>query len=293
MSAVVFSVAGIRLALRGLEPAVEAALRERFRLFVEDGAPDADLRLAVTRAIEKQYLPYPGHENEPLVYQLRTRVTAGRLHVWSYSFSGSFELGGAEGELRLCDTPFEPPVRSLENFLRVALAWKALDRGCILLHAAGLVREGRAFVFFGPSGAGKTTVVGQSPECTVLNDDLVLLARRADGAFRAHGVPFKGMDDLGAGVTGAFPIAGLFRLVQAAEDAVEPLSPARAIGELAASIPFVTERAEGFEKVFDLLDGLVGAAPVFRLRFRLSPDFWREVLRTTDPPSGGRQGHAP
>src|SRR5437867_6048070 len=104
----------------------------------------------------RRCLPWPS-QSGIREYQLETVVREGRLHVWSYGFAGRFDIEGTRGELKLCDTPFEPRARSVENFLRVALAWKAMERGGLLLHASGLVRDGRAYLFFGPSGSGKTT----------------------------------------------------------------------------------------------------------------------------------------
>ncbi|MGH9390735.1 MAG: hypothetical protein ACRD1Z_14050, partial [Vicinamibacteria bacterium] len=209
-------------------------------------------------------------------YQLETRVGEGRLHAWSYSFAGRFEIEGMTGEIDLCDSDFEPPARSVENFLRVALAWPAMAKGGLLLHASGVARGNRAYLFFGPSGSGKTTITRLSTGDTPLNDDCILIMRDGRG-FTAHGVPFKGAEDLGARNASAYPIAGMFRLVQSPDVSCERLAPARAAGEIAGSIPFVTERPEGFERIFSTLEDLVRVVPVFRLRFRQSPDFWPVV----------------
>src|SRR5207247_1225576 len=67
--------------------------------------------------------------------------------------------------------------RGLENFLRILTASHILESGGFLLHASGVVRAGRAYVFFGPSGSGKTTVTHLSPGDQVLSDDLTLVVR--------------------------------------------------------------------------------------------------------------------
>jgi energy-coupling factor transporter ATP-binding protein EcfA2 len=139
-----------------------------------------------------------------------------------------------------------------------------------------VVREGNATVFFGPSGSGKTTITRLSTGDLILNDDCILITRDGTG-FLASGVPFKGAEDIGAADAGAFPIAGLFRLVQADTVSCERLEAPRAVGEITGSIPFVTETTEGFEMVFPVLNELVRAVPVFRLHFRLADDFWPAV----------------
>src|SRR5437867_915375 len=271
-------ISGIRFVLHGLDNPLERELRERFVLFLQppgSAGDGADLEIRLLRSPLRQYLPYPV-QGGPKEYQLETRVREGRLHAWSYSFAGRFEIEGNQGEMELCDSDFEPAHRSVENFLRVALAWKAMNRGGLLLHASGVVRRARAYLFFGPSGSGKTTVARLSSGSLLLNDDCMLLVRRG-GEFLASGVPFKGAEDAGARDAGSFPIAGLFRLVQAPAASCLRLPLPRAVSEIASSVPFVTERSEGFRKIFGTLEELVRRTPVFRLEFRLSPDFWRAI----------------
>jgi len=78
-----------------------------------------------------------------------------------------------------------------------------------LLHAATVVRGGKAYVFTGRSGAGKSTVASLSPAGTVLTDEISLL-RFEDGEWRAYGTPFWG-EFRAAGSNSSAPIRGLFR----------------------------------------------------------------------------------
>lgn len=275
--ALALSISGIGLTLTGLTPTLQMALHHRFRLFTVPllAAPDPDLVVRVRPAVVKGYLDYDRH-GESKIYRLDTRVHGGRLHVWSYAFAGWFDIDGRDGEMSLCESPVEPAERSVENFLRVAFAWKAARRGGMLLHASGLVRHGKAYIFFGPSGSGKTTVTRLSTNDLLLNDDCIHI-RRGDSGFEASGVPFKGRENGGAQSREGFPIAGIFRLAQSRRVFMERLGPAQAVAEIAASIPFVSERAEGVEGSFAALEQLVRAVPVCRLHFRLAPDFWNVI----------------
>lgn len=267
----------MRIDLVGLPATLGASLFARFRLFVSPRDPRSasDLEIRVRPAVVKGYLDFDGQGGAPM-YRLETRANSGRLHVWSYAFAGWFEIAGRTGEVNLCDSDVEPPERSIENYLRVALAWKAAQQGGFLLHASGLVRGGRAYLFFGPSGSGKTTVTRLSPLDLLLNDDCMLVGPSADG-FVARGVPFKGSEAGGARDTGAFPIAGLFRLVQSRRVLLQDLSPVRAVAEIAASVPFVSERPEGLDGCLSTIEALARTVPVKRLHFRLSPDFWDAI----------------
>lgn len=78
----------------------------------------------------------------------------------------------------------------LVTTLRTALScWLPLEGG-VVLHAAGLEHGGAGIVFFGPSGAGKTTLAGRSP-WPVLSDELVAVVAAADPKFRIRGTPFR------------------------------------------------------------------------------------------------------
>ena len=66
----------------------------------------------------------------------------------------------------------------VEYFLRVIYALLVFQAGGLLFHAAGIVRDGQCYLFFGHSGSGKTTVARLSSTDLVLNDDLVVLIPR-------------------------------------------------------------------------------------------------------------------
>lgn len=67
-------------------------------------------------------------------------------------------------------------------------------RNGIAVHAAGVVVDGRAILFIGKSGSGKTTMAGlwsRQPDITVLADDLVVVRQHCD-RFIAYGTPWHG-----------------------------------------------------------------------------------------------------
>lgn len=270
-------ISGLRFDLIGLPPGLDRLLALRFGPFAI--APDPGqapvLTVRMRPAEVKGFLDFE-RQNGSKIYRLETRAHLDRLHAWSYAFAGWFEIEGSYGEITLCDSDVEPPARSIENFLRVAFAWKAAGSGGFLLHASGLVRNGKAHLFFGPSGSGKTTVTRLSPHDLRLNDDCIHV-RQVGSVFCASGVPFKGADDGGAEHSGTFPIAGMYRLVQSRRVALEPMPAAFAVAEIGGSIPFVTECAAGATRNFETIERLVRSVPVGRLHFRLSPDFWTAI----------------
>jgi hypothetical protein len=185
--------------------------------------------------------------------------------------------GGLAGALWTCEDggPSFPGI--FENFLRVLVAYRLLELGGVVLHSAGVVRHGAAFLFLGRSGAGKTTAarISLAQGAEVLSDDLNALSLCAGGCAVLK-LPFTG--DLGErrGVRPPVPLGALLRLEQADADAAAPLSRAETLACLLACSPFVNVdpfRRERLEKV--LLALLAAGAPrALALRFSLRGGFW-------------------
>ena len=173
----------------------------------------------------------------------------------------------------------------IENFLRVFTAHQALRRGGVVLHSAGLVVEGRAFLFAGRSGAGKTTLTrkGHATGAGVLSDDINLVLPAAAG-YEAHAVPFTG--EFGRtlahpGARAAYPVAGVVLLDRGDRLGTDRVSPSTAIARLLAACPFVNMEAATSAPLFDALTGLVAGLPVIALRCRRDDGF-DDIMRAVN-----------
>lgn len=287
------SVGGISIRLSGLDAAQIGALRERYGIFctgVEtgrdpgsrgDAGPAADLRIQVTAAARETFLRVRSGPGAPEYYRVDLRWQGDRLLAASYEWAGWLDRTAGTGGLSLARGTRSDAAafhRSVENFLRVLYAHMFVARNGFLLHAAGLVRDGRAYLFFGPSGSGKTTVAALSPEALMLSDDLTLVRRNEAGAWVACSVPFRGLFAPQPASAEEFPVEGFFRLVKDTDDRLEPVKGARAVGEVVGSLPFVTERPEMAGLVMDTVAESTREIPVWRLHFRKDRSFWRAVL---------------
>lgn len=164
---------------------------------------------------------------------------------------------------------------ALDSLLRILLTMVLLPRRGFLLHAATVVRDGRAYVFTGRSGAGKSTVASLSPTGTVLTDEISLL-RFTDGCWQAYGTPFWG-EFRAAGQNEHYPIAGIYTLVQATEDRVESLTTKEMIRTLLPCVLFFTSMVEANEDLLRLLLGFVAQVSCQRLYFRRDDRFWKVI----------------
>src|SRR5580704_5326760 len=164
---------------------------------------------------------------------------------------------------------------ALDSLLRILLTMVLLPQRGFLLHGATVVRDGRAYIFFGRSGAGKSTVASLSPKGSVLTDEISLL-RYSDGCWQAHGTPFWG-EFRAAGQNRLVPVAGLYLLKQANEERLETLDARRALRALLPCVLFFANEKPAHGTLLRTLLGLVEQIPCHRLYFRRNAEFWKVV----------------
>lgn len=224
------------------------------------------------RAASSRYSAFAAAAAQPIRITLNESSRSG-----SEPAEFEFEFEGAALRASSRETRFDG-VRNdyaLDSLLRVLLSWKLAGRHGFLLHAATVVRGGKAYVFTGRSGAGKSTVASLSPAGTVLTDEISLL-RFKDGEWRAYGTPFWG-EFRGAGSNSSAPIRGLFRLVQAAENRATPLRPLEMLRALLPNVLFFSAESEANRRLLEILSHAVDSISGYELAFRKDPAFW-EVL---------------
>ncbi len=167
-----------------------------------------------------------------------------------------------------------------ENVLRVVAAYHLLDQGGVLLHSAAIADEAGAHVFFGPSGAGKTTIsrLGIAASRSVLSDDMNALRVTAKGVI-VERLPFAG--DVGQTqitADGSFPVHALCRLEKGAMPALRAMRPALAVASLLECAPFVNRNPYRHDELVARLQALNDRLPVRVLTFASDNRFW-ELLR--------------
>jgi hypothetical protein len=164
---------------------------------------------------------------------------------------------------------------TLVNLLRACLAWRLLDHGAALLHAAGLVVEGRAFLLVGPQGAGKSTwaALGEQAGARVLSDDLVLVDTGGPAGPQALGAPFRSTHVHAAYRPGRFPLAAVLFPRHGRPPSWERAAPLVARARILANLPFVAEGMERDARVGRLVESLLDAVPCRELTFDRDPGF--------------------
>jgi len=166
---------------------------------------------------------------------------------------------------------------ALDSLLRMLLSWALLPQEGFLIHAATVVRNGKAFVFVGRSGAGKSTVASLSPQGSVLTDEISLL-KRVDGEWQAFGTPFWG-EFRAEGSNTSAPLSGIFRLAQSTENRIETLRPAQLLKSLLPCVLFFSSEPRDHHRLLQILAAASEEISGYNLQFQKNRSFW-EVLPT-------------
>ena len=139
----------------------------------------------------------------------------------------------------------------------------------LMLHASAAALGGRAYLFSGPCGRGKSThtrlwqqTFGEAVQ--VFNDDKPAL-RRLDGRWYAYGTPWCGKD--GINLNQKWPLGGICFLEKSQENRIRRLSAAEALPLILAQTTYRLQ-PHSMELLLASLDSLLREIPVFLLENR-------------------------
>src|SRR5439155_724450 len=168
-----------------------------------------------------------------------------RMAAWVLRRSDLVVPALRRGRIRQSANPY-----SIDAVLRIVHSLVLAGQGGMLVHAASAVRNGRAFLFAGVSGAGKTTISRLAPpDATLLTDEISYLRREGAG-YTAYGTPFAG--ELGKpGENIRAPLAALYLLAKGRGNTIEPVGATEAARALLESILFFAHDSELVGRVFE------------------------------------------
>lgn len=143
--------------------------------------------------------------------------------------------------------------------------FKLIERGGMLIHSSAVVKDGRAYLFSGNPGVGKSTHTGYWlslwPDAYIINDDKPAIRRFEDG-FRVYGTPWSGKYDINRNEWA--PMGGLAFVERAERNFIEPMPPSEAIKNmLAQTVRLITPVR--MNELLDTMENLMQQVPVYRL----------------------------
>ncbi len=211
--------------------------------------------------------------SSPFETDLPARATyyQGRWSLRRGDFIAEWEPAVRKGWIRQTANPY-----SIDSVLRIVHTLVLARQGGFLLHSASAIRNGKAFLFAGVSGAGKTTISRLAPPDATLLTDEISYVRKLDTGYVAFGTPFTGeLAKLGENVSA--PVAALYLLAQGPENRIDPVAPGEAARSLLANVLFFAEDEQLVQAAFHSAFEFVSRVPVLRLTFVPDARVWEMI----------------
>ena len=270
-------IGGIPIALSTCDERFLDLLRQRYDGFLSSSRPEFELEFDLTDA-------GPVSDDD-----VRVRREGDAWIIERGDFNARWDPRTGRGSVRQNANPY-----SLDSVLRILHSLILAERGGFLLHAASAICEGRAYLFSGVSGAGKTTMTRLAPaDITLLTDEISYLRPSADG-YAAFGTPFAG-ELARAGENCTAPVSALFFLEQGPRNRVDELTSAEAVRRLMRNILFFAEDHGLVEKLLATSCDFAAKVPIRRLTFYPDARVWdlvRNFERNFARNSEGMPEHA-
>lgn len=237
-------------------------------------------QLHALAAEQKQTAPQPNAQHSPM---LRVERDLHGLWVLHTNFVA---LLPSKGPARLL-SPVPHSARStVQTLWKFLLHRQLLTHRGALLHASGFVHNGKAHLFAGTSGSGKTTAIHNAPsDARILSDELVVLRANPQHphTLYAYGTPFYG--DWGApGEEITAPLAAIHFLKRATSPTKRTLSPRESFHRLARVLCFSYPNEQQQQQLIDLIDQWIPFCDL--LETPPTNAYWELLAHsTTSPPA--------
>ncbi len=225
-----------------------------------DPKPDSLLRITIRSEAISDELPgeriyEPVHQEIGLVNGAAARLVDGAL-VMEFSHIESLRIRArlfispdfSRAEIILNSGGDLDDSHFLSHAVMIAYMMAFTPNGTLMMHASAVACRGKAYLFQGKSGTGKSThsrlwlenVIGAE----LLNDDNPLIRFAEDGSPVAYGSPWSGKTDCYRNV--AVPVGALVRIRRSDHNELRPITnPLMAYASLTPSLfflPFFDER---------------------------------------------------
>jgi len=261
-SSIVVEIGGLPIRLRCDDPAFLRLIEERYAGYVNSSS-NASFEFEIE-------LAPPGTESGE--EDVQVSWDSGRWLMARGDFRAEWNPSTARGRIQQTINPY-----SLDSVLRIVHTLLLAREGGFLLHASSAIRNGRAFLFSGVSGAGKTTIARLAPPDAALLTDEISYVTRRDGRYAAVGTPFFG-ELARVGENLQAPIEALYLLAKGPENKIEPVVGADAVRGLLENILFFARDPEFVKMVFDSAFDFAAHVPVRRLTFVPDSSVWELIV---------------
>ena len=245
--------------IHGISEVQAASLCDRFR---SPADPSDSYDIQVFRAPESDFIHnetpgsvYEFDINGPEIvgYDLMARIGPDRGAIWTFVTEREYFWS------------------VVENVLRPLVARRLVATGGLLVHSSCVVIDGRAFLFCGASGAGKSTIAGLAVEAgkEVFSDDLNAIE---DG--QVVPLPFSGTFRPPKVRGTPAPLHAIMGLEKGSGEAIRAISPSRAMSLLVSCAPFINRDHSFGDALLDRASELAMRVRAGILTFRREGNVW-------------------
>lgn len=145
----------------------------------------------------------------------------------------------------------------------------------LLIHSSCAIENGKAHIFSGQSGAGKSTAAKLSAPRELLSDEATIL-KVDDGEVTVFDSPFR--SELQAtGTNKTVPLASIQLLHQSLHNNRTNLKKSDSLIQLLDKVFYWAHSPEETKQVIKLLNKLVETVPVYDLHFQKNNRFWELI----------------
>lgn len=195
-----------------------------------------------------------------------TLLTAADGHVISLLQSAT---DFADNRLSLSGPPAERFL-GFDNAMMMAFAFSGAAHGILLLHASAVVHSGKAYLFLGKSGTGKSTHarlwLEHIPDTELLNDDNPAVVAKAPGPVIACGTPWSGKTACYRNAV--YPVGAIVRLSQGTDNIIRRERTITAFASLLSSCSTAAWDAASYQACRAAAAHVATTVPLYRMTCR-------------------------
>ena len=163
---------------------------------------------------------------------------------------------------------------AIDNALMLTFAFVTAPLHTLLFHSSVTVLDGKAYMFLGRSGTGKSTHSEQwrkaFAESRLLNDDNPVVRLSENGNVRVYGSPWSGKTPCYKNESA--PLQALVQLEQAPYNKMERLKMTQAYPHILSSVSGLKTQARMMDQLYGSIAQLLETTPVYRLECLPNPD---------------------
>lgn len=258
----IVEIGGLPIRLRCDDASFVELLRERYTGYVSP-ADEANFDFQIELAA-----PGTASGDE----DLSVKWGSGQWLIERGDFRAEWNPSTEKGRIQQTINPY-----SLDSVLRIVHTLLLARKGGFLVHASSAIRNGRAFLFSGVSGAGKTTIARLAPPDAALLTDEISYVTRRDQRYFAVGTPFFG-ELARVGENLRAPVECVYLLAKGPENKIETIEGADAVRGLLGNVLFFARDPEFVKLVFDAAFEFVSRVPIRRLTFVPDSSVWELIV---------------